>query len=284
MAAEMMYGKPVVDAMIDRLNEEKIDAGLTVVQVGSLPESSSYVTQVEKTADKLPHLGFEHAHLQESTTFEELQLIIRDLNRNPKVSGYMFQLPLPSKLQVRLDEIRKWISPDKDVDLIGHAQRGVFLSGKREGQLLPPTPYAVMKMLKMYQIDVMGKIAVIIGDGHVGSLLKIMMGNDKATQIVCNEHTPDLAHLTRQGDIVVAATGIPNIMNGSMIKEGAVVVNVGMKFVNGTMMGDVDVDSVKEVASKVTPVSKGLGPVTVAALIQNTFRAAKKIHRVTPTS
>lgn len=272
----MMLGKPVVDAMLDDLSEDRTEAGLTIVQVGELPESASYVKQVKKTAERIRNLRLTHLQLPETIDTGDLQGALMDLGTDRTVSGYMLQLPLPEHLQERLQEVRDWISPKKDIDLQGFEQRGIFLSGKQEGQLLPPTPYAVMKMLKHYRVDVRGRIAVIIGDGQVGGLLKVMMGNDKATQIVVNECTPDLASFTRQGDIVVGASGIPDLLTGDMIKDGAVVVNVGMKFMDGKMRGDVDVESVAKRASKVTPILGGLGQVTVMALIQNALRAARK--------
>lgn len=262
--------------MLERLSGEQIQAGLAIVQVGDVPESASYVKQVHATAKRLPNLHVDHHRLHVATTRRELQEMMQSLNEDTSVSGYMLQLPLPPTLQEGLDEIRTWIAAEKDIDLLGHAQRGVFLSGKREGQLLPPTPYAVMKLLKHYEQDVRGKVVVVVGDGQVGSLLKVMLGNDKATQIVCNEHTPHLANFTKQGDIVVAATGIPDLITADMIQQDAVVVNVGMKFVEGAMRGDVQIESVQERAAHVTPVTGGLGPVTVMALINNAFRAAKK--------
>lgn len=269
-----MLGRPVVETMLEQLASKQMHAGLAIVQVGDVPESTSYVKQVHTTAKRLSNLHINHHHLPVTTTRRELEEMMRSLNEDTSVSGYMLQLPLPPPLQEGLDEIRTWIAAEKDIDLLGHAQRGVFLSGKREGQLLPPTPYAVMKLLKHYKQDVRGKIVVVVGDGQVGSLLKVMLGNDKATQIVCNEHTPHLADFTKQGDIVVAATGIPDLVTGDMIKQDAVVVNVGMKFVEGTMRGDVQIESVQERAAHITPITAGLGPVTVMALINNAFRAA----------
>jgi methylenetetrahydrofolate dehydrogenase (NADP+) / methenyltetrahydrofolate cyclohydrolase len=277
MSATLLQGQPVVDAMLQPLEAELENTTLAVVQVGGKPESNSYVKQLRNTAKRLPGLTVDHIGLAAHETLDALHLVMKDLNRRPEVAGYMLQLPLPSHLQERLQEVRHWIAPEKDIDLFGYTQRGVFLSEKRPGQLLPPTPYAVMKMLQHARFDVRGKVVVVVGDGMVGSMLKVMLGNDKATQIVCNEHTPDLASFVMRGDVVVGAAGVPNIITGDMLKPGAVAINVGMKWneEKKIMEGDIDVDSVMDRASIVTPVKGGTGPATVAALVQNVFRAAR---------
>lgn len=274
----MMPGKPVVDEILEGCKTGPEDTGLSIVQVGHLPESDSYVAQVEKTAKRVPNLYFQYDAVSEDASLRTLQDVLFSLNEDEGIHGYMLQMPLPPHLQEKFNMIREWINPRKDVDVLGYHTRGVLLSGKRPNQIVPPKPYAVMKILKHYKVDLRGKIVTVVGDGLVGGLLKIMLGNDSATQIICNEHTQNLAELTSIADVVVGASGVPNIIHGDMIKEGAVVVNVGMKeAADGTMQGDVHVDSVTEKASLVTPIRGGLGPVTVAALIQNTFRA-----RVTP--
>jgi 5,10-methylene-tetrahydrofolate dehydrogenase/methenyl tetrahydrofolate cyclohydrolase len=277
MPAQLMLGKPVVEAILAPLEQEQVESTLAVVQVGGRKESNSYIKQLTKTAERITQMGLEHHLLDDSASPERLYQEITDLNRRPEVGGYMLQLPLPEHLQSRMNEIRSWIEPSKDLEVLGYTQRGMFFSEAVPGQLLPPTPYGVMKMLRVHQVNMRGKIAVIVGDGLVGEALKVMMGHDKLTQIVCNETTPDISSLTRMGDIVVGAAGVPNIVTGDMVKDGAVVINVGMKFNTDTnkMDGDIDVESVQQRASLVTPVMGGSGPVTVAALVQNLFRAVR---------
>ncbi len=279
MSAVLITGKPVVEAILAPLEQEQRESTLAVVQVGGRKESNSYVTQLTQTANRITQMTLEHHALDESASPEVLKAEMDELNQRPEIGGYMLQLPLPPHLQLRLQEVRDWIDPTKDIDVLGHGQRGIFLSEKRKGQILPPTPYAVMKMLQYHEVDVRGKIVTIVGDGMVGGMLKIMLGNDKATQIVCNETTQNLELMTRMGDVVVGASGVPNLITGDMVKKGAVVVNVGMKFNAGTgkMDGDVDVESVMERASMVTPIKGGTGPVTVAALVQNLFRAVRMV-------
>ena len=274
MPAEMMLGQPVVDAIIERCEQQSpVEATLAIIQVGDKPESTSYVRQAKKQAPMFPGLKLVHHQLPVSTAAEELRDLMHRLNNEPSISAYMLQQPLPPRLQDNIDDIRGWIAPEKDADPFGHRERGKLFGQKRPDQIVPCTPYAVMKMLDHYQVIVKGKVFVIVGDGQVGGLLKVMVGNDKGTQVVCNEFTPDLAHWTRQGDIVVGAAGrVPNLINAEMIKEGAVVVNVGMIDVAGHMKGDIHVESVQEKARLVTPVLKGLGRVTVAALMQNVLR------------
>lgn len=274
MPAELLLGRPVVDAMLLPLADEP-EHGLAVIQVGSTPESDSYVKQAKNTAKRMPNLAFTHLHLSRDATREELRDAMRACREDPHVHGCMLQLPLPPHLHPHLEEIRDWMAPEKDVDLLGTRQRGLLTREKRPNQIVPPTPYAVMKLLQYYDVEVRGKIAAVVGDGEVGALLKIMLGNDKATQIVCNDKTPDVGELTRLADIVVGCCAAPDSIRGDRVKPGATVVNVGMREVHGTLRGDVHVESVRERAARVTPVLGGLGPVTVAALIQNVFRAGR---------
>ncbi len=280
MSAQLMLGKPVVDAILGPLEQEQNESTLVVVQVGGRPESNSYVSQLTRTSKRIPQMKFEHHLLDGTISLDNLREEILDLNRRPDVGGYMLQLPLPDDLQIKMNEVRGWIDPLKDLEVLGHTQRGMFFSEVVPGQILPPTPYGVVKMLRVHNVDLRGKIAVIVGDGLVGEPLKIMMGHDKLTQIVCNETTPDLGAMTRIGDIVVSAVGkVPKLITGDMVKPGAVVINVGMMHKRGgapnEFEGDIDVSSVQEVASMVTPILGGSGPVTVAALVQNLFRAIR---------
>jgi methylenetetrahydrofolate dehydrogenase (NADP+)/methenyltetrahydrofolate cyclohydrolase len=280
MSSQLIFGKPVVETMISDLAQQTIDVRLSVIQVGNAPESESYIKQLRTTAAKLTRLCIDTHQLRESTTLEELFGLMTMLNLDRSLSGYMLHLPLPPELQANLDRIRSWINAEQDIDMLGYTQRGKFFSEKRKGQILPPTPYAVMKMLKMYlphrddgKEPTYGKRVAIVGDGQIGSMLKHMLRNDCATQLVINDASHEPEELCRMADIIVGAAGVPDLITKDWIKEGAVVINVGMKFMNGKMHGDIDVESVREKAAMVTPVLGGTGPVTVAALIQNAYRA-----------
>lgn len=276
MSAELLLGQPVVDAMIRNLPDDRGALNVGIIQIGRRPESDSYITQVDKTVGKVRGMRLDLRGLMDDCSPDELKREMTDMNRDPSLGGYMLQLPLPPHLQERLHLIRTWIAPQKDIDLLGYEQSGTLMYGKRADQLVPPTPYAVLKTLQHYGCDTRGKVMAIVGDGEVGSRLKIMVGNDKCNQIVLNETVEDLNRWTRQADIVVGAAGVPGIITDDSIKDGAVVVNVGVRFKEGKLQGDVDVDSVLQKASKVTPRIGGLGPVTVMSLLQNVVRAVKK--------
>ncbi len=272
----MMLGQPVVDSMIQHLPKEGFSTNVGIIQVGSRPECNSYIMQVDKTVPKVPGMKLDLRRLQEDCSPEGLQREMADLNRDPAIGGYMLQLPLPPHLMEQLQIIRQWIDADKDIDLLGYEASGTLLYGKRKEQIVPPTPYAVLKTLQYYGCSTSGRVMAIVGDGEVGSRLKIMVGNDKCNHIVLNETVEDLNRWTRQADIVVGCAGVPDLITGDSIREGAVVVNVGVKFKDGKLHGDVDVDSVSQKASKVTPRIGGLGPVTVMSLLQNVQRAARR--------
>ena len=276
MSADMMLGQPVVESMIRQLPEDGLETNVGIIQVGKRPESNSYITQVQKTVGKVPGMKLDLQTLDEECSPEDLRAAMRNFNRDANVGGYMLQLPLPPHLMSRLQTIRSWIDADNDIDLLGYEASGALLYGKIPNQIVPPTPYAVLKTLQFYGCDTRGKVMAIVGDGEVGSRLKVMAGNDKCNQIVLNETVRDLHHWTRQADIVVGAAGVPGLITADGIQEGAVVVNVGVKFQDGKLHGDVDVDSVQGKASKVTPRVGGLGPVTVMSLLQNTQRAARR--------
>jgi methylenetetrahydrofolate dehydrogenase (NADP+)/methenyltetrahydrofolate cyclohydrolase len=276
MPAELMLGQNVVDAMRSAMADEGLKTGVGILQVGRRPESESYIMQVRRTIASVPGMSLDHRALPKECTLDDLHAAMDAMNEDDAVSGYMLQLPLSPALQAQMQRVREWIAPDKDIDLLGYEQSGVLLYGKQREQLVPPTPYAVLKLLDFYRVEKKGKMMAIVGDGEVGGRLKVMAGHDKVNQIVLNETVANLDHWTRQADIVVAAAGVPGIIHGGNICEGAVVVNVGVRFKDGKLQGDVDVNSVMEKASMVTPRIGGLGPVTVMALLQNAVRAARR--------
>ncbi len=290
MPATVMLGQPIVDEMICEMKQCDFNPTLAVIQVGHDPRSDSYMKQLHKMQQKLDQLTLQHIELSIDTTWHKLERILRTLNKDKKTDGYMIQEPLPTHLKMYTPLIRDIIDekPAKDVDFLGHKNRGQ-IQDKLNGQLVPPTPYGVMRMLRHYlpplsgkSHPVEGRSVAIIGDGQVGKLLKIMVGNDNGTQLVCNLQTQKELQraLIGQADIVVgAAENAPDIITGDMIKPDATVINVGMISVDGKIKGNVDVSSVKDVASMYTPVLGGTGTVTIATLVLNLFRSYRRKKR-----
>ncbi len=275
MTAQILSGKDVSAALLETLRAKvkKLDPKLVVVQVGDDPASASYIRQKMASCEAV---GMRHAHLHlsERTTRKELFDLIHELNDDADVTGFIVQLPLPGHLQDCVNDVIEAINPLKDVDGFGAKNLGeVFLSADRE--LLPPaTPSGVIAMLDHYGIVVEGKHAVIVGKSNiVGKPLAVMLLNRAATVSVCHSKTKNLAEMTLQADLLVVAVGKANLVTKDMVKPGAVVIDVGMNRVDGKLRGDVDYEAVREVASSITPVPGGVGPLTVASLIRNCVRA-----------
>ena len=213
--------------------------------------------------------------LSDQTTQQQLMDLVAELNTDKSVHGILVQLPLPKHLDSTpvLDSIR----PSKDVDGFHPENVGLMLQGRP--RFLPCTPHGVMKMLEHENIDTAGKHAVVIGRSDIVGKpmagLLIQKGAD-ATVTVCHSRTTDIAAVTRQADIVVAAVGIPEFVKGDMIKPGAVVIDVGINRVNDKLVGDVEFSAAAEKASAITPVPGGVGPMTIAMLLRNTLEAAKQ--------
>ena len=211
--------------------------------------------------------------LSENTTEEELLELINKLNYDDKINGILVQLPLPKHLDEKL--IINNILPEKDVDAFHPANVGKIMIG--DFDFLPCTPAGVMELIKETGIDIAGKECVVIGRSNiVGKPQAMLMLHKNATVTICHSKTKNLKEVVKRADIVVAAVGIVNMVTKDMIKEGAVVIDVGMnRLENGKLCGDVDFEGVSEVASYITPVPGGVGPMTIAMLMQNTLTAAK---------
>ncbi len=278
MSALLLSGKEVSAAILETLKDrvKKLDPKLVVVQVGDDPASASYIKQKLKSWEAVG-MRHEHMHLKEGTTKKELFALIDKLNVDSDVTGFIVQLPLPKHLQEFVPQVIKAIDPKKDIDGFGAYNLGkMFLSVEFE-HLPPATPSGVIQMLEHYKIDVEGKHAVIVGRSNiVGKPLAIMLLNRGATVTVAHSKTADLGAITRQADILCVAVGRANLITADMVKPGAVVIDVGMNRVDGKLCGDVDFEAVKEVASAITPVPGGVGPLTVASLIRNCIRAKER--------
>lgn len=249
-----------------------ITPGLAVVIVGNDPASRVYVNNKKKACEAVGFQSFEYA-LPEDTTQAELLELVETLNADPKVNGILVQLPVPPQIDDKT--IINAISPDKDVDAFHPANVGKIMIG--DYAFLPCTPAGVMELLDSVGVEVSGKRCVVIGRSNiVGKPMAMLLLHRSGTVTICHSRTQDLATITREADILVAAVGKANFVTADMVKEGAVVVDVGMdRLENGKLCGDVKFDEVSEKASYITPVPGGVGPMTVAMLMRNTLTAAK---------
>lgn len=278
MSFTLLSGRPVADAMLERLKPEvqKLDPKLVVVQVGEDPASTSYINQKLKSCTAVG-LRHEHKHLPDSTTLPELMKVIDDLNKDPDVTGFIVQLPLPKHLQPNVPQVIRAIDPKKDVDGFGAYNLGkMFLSTEFE-HLPPATPAGVIELLTYYKIDIEGRHAVVVGHSNiVGKPLAVMLLNRDATVTVCHIKTKNLKAHTLQADILCVAVGKAGLITKDMVKPGSIVIDIGVSRVDGKLRGDVDFDAVSTVASALTPVPGGVGPLTVASLIRNCVTAKKR--------
>lgn len=246
--------------------------GLAVILVGDDPASQVYVRNKIKACDEVGIKSF-LCKLPAESTFDEVAGTISYLNENPDVSGMILQLPLPKHLDE--NALIDLIDPDKDVDGCHYVQKGRLWTGR--DSLVACTPYGVMKLLDYYNISLEGKNAVVIGRSNlVGKPLAQLLLDRNCTVTICHSRTQNLKNITSQADIVCVAIGKAKFLKGDMVKEGAVVIDVGMdRDENGKLCGDVDFDEVAPKCSFITPVPGGVGPMTVTMLLSNTVKAYK---------
>lgn len=281
MPARIIDGKAIAKRILERLKPdvEQYSPKLMIVQVGNDDASAIYI---ERKLEACKNIGMkaELISLDASTSYEDLHSHIETLNANPEVTGFIVQLPLPAHLMERLPCIYKSIDPKKDVDGFTAYNLGkVFLSKDFE-DLPPATPAGVALLLEEENIDVSGKHVVIVGRSNiVGKPLAVMLLNRDATVTICHSKTPNLAEYTSQADILICAAGKPGLITASHVKKDAVVIDIGTTKEGGSLVGDVDFDSVETVASAITPVPGGIGPMTVASLLQNCAHAARRTKR-----
>lgn len=252
------------------------EIGLAVIFVGNNPASEVYVRNKIKACEEVGIKSF-LCRLPENSTFEQVAATIDELNRNPEVSGMILQLPIPKHLDE--NKLIDLISPEKDVDGCTAAQKGRLWTGR--DSLIACTPYGVMKLLDYYDIPLEGKNAVVIGRSNlVGKPMAQLLMDRNCTVTVCHSRTQNLAKITQTADIIVVAIGKAKFLKADMVREGAVVVDVGMdRDENGKLCGDVDFAEVAEKCSYITPVPGGVGPMTVTMLIANTLKAYKDCHK-----
>ncbi|HED5149281.1 TPA: bifunctional methylenetetrahydrofolate dehydrogenase/methenyltetrahydrofolate cyclohydrolase FolD [Campylobacter jejuni] len=255
------------------LKSKGIESCLAVVLVGDNPASQTYVKSKAKACEECGIKSLVY-HLNENTAQNELLALINTLNHDDSVHGILVQLPLPD--HICKDLILESIISSKDVDGFHPINVGYLNLGLESG-FLPCTPLGVMKLLKAYEIDLEGKDAVIIGASHiVGRPMATMLLNAGATVSVCHIKTKDLSLYTRQADLIIAAAGCVNLLRSDMVKEGVIVVDVGInRLESGKIVGDVDFEEVSKKSSYITPVPGGVGPMTIAMLLENTVKSAK---------
>ena len=249
-----------------------ITPGLAVILVGDDPASKVYVNNKKKACELVGFKSYEYK-LPADTTQEELLSLVYELNNRKEINGILCQLPLPKGLDE--NAVIEAISPEKDVDAFHKQNVGRIMIGDYD--FLPCTPAGIMEMLKAYDISVEGKDCVVIGRSNiVGKPMSMLLLHQNGTVTICHSRTKNLKEVTKRADILVAAVGIPKFVTADMVKDGAVVIDVGMdRDENGKLCGDVDFDNVKDKCSYITPVPGGVGPMTIATLMKNTLKAAK---------
>lgn len=280
--ASLLDGRVVSDSLlaevkrdVEELKQKGILPKLVVILVGENPASQVYVRKKQEACEKVGMLS-ERLDLPDSISEPELLAKIQELNSNHEVTGMILQLPLPAHIDA--PKVIKAIAPDKDVDGFHAYNVGkMFLSAEFEN-MSPCTPKGITKILEYYKIDVKGMDVVVIGRSNiVGKPMGMMLLNRDATVTMCHSRTKNLLKYTRDADLVVVAVGKERFLTGDMVKEGAIVIDVGMhRLPDGKLCGDVDFESVEPKASMITPVPGGVGPMTVACLLMNTVTAAKK--------
>ena len=265
--------KEEVKEEVEALKKQGVSVGLAVIIVGNNPASRTYVNNKKKACEAAGILSEEYA-LPEETTQEELLALVRELNQKDSINGILCQLPLPKHLDE--EAVIAAISGEKDVDAFGAVNVGHIMIG--DYSFLPCTPAGIMEILRHYNIDVTGKECVVIGRSNiVGKPMAMLLLHQNGTVTICHSKTKNLKDVTSRADILVAAVGIPHFVTADMVKEGAVVIDVGMdRDENGKLCGDVDFAAVEPKASYITPVPGGVGPMTIATLLKNTVTAAKQ--------
>ena len=279
--AEIIDGKKVSAQMREQIKSETeelfqkygVRPGLAVIIVGDDPASKVYVNNKEKACAQVGYYS-EVYRLPEQTEMDELLALIDRLNKDEKINGILCQLPLPKHLDE--EQVILKISPEKDVDAFHPMNTGKIMIGDYD--FLPCTPAGVMKLIESTGTDITGKECVVVGRSNiVGKPQSMLLLQKNGTVTVCHSKTRNLKEVTSRADILVVAIGKADFIGADMVKEGAVVIDVGMnRKADGKLTGDIDFESVSKKASYITPVPGGVGPMTITMLLQNTLTAAKK--------
>lgn len=269
IAAELQAGMKCETGLLK--SERNLIPGLATILIGDDPASRTYVSMKTKVCESIGIYHEEYTFPEDVGGGEVIRLI-RQLNDASKIHGILVQLPLPPHLNER--KILNTVSPKKDVDGFHPTNMGNLIIG--DGTLVPCTPAGIMILLERAGVDIEGKHAVIVGrSGIVGKPVALMLLAKHATVTICHSKTGDLGEYTRRADILVVAAGRAKLITEDMVKEGAVVIDVGINRIDGKLCGDVDFEGVRKRASAITPVPGGVGPITIAMLMRNTITAAK---------
>lgn len=301
--ANRMDGKQLFDEItsnvkdgVEGLNKLGVDVGLALLLVGENPASKQYFLATLKASRKVGIKTYEFT-LPSTASINEILNVVNLINQDERINGLLVLFPLPKRIDSRM--VVNAISAEKDIDGLGYISVGrlsadesifqIFKNNYSESSackgflpaissFLPCTPYGVIRLLESYGIEIKGKNAVIIGKSlAVGKPLSMMLLAKEATVTICHKSTSDLKTFTLNADILCSATGVRGLVKGDMVKEGAVVVDIGINVLDdGSIVGDVDFKSVSEKASLITPVPGGVGPVTIAMLLENTLRSARR--------
>lgn len=284
VAAQIIDGKTLALSLREGIAQEVgrlqtdfgVKPGLAAVLVGEDPASAVYVRNKKIACEKAGLYPQEHL-LPASTTQEALLALIQQLNADPKIHGILVQLPLPAHIESKA--ILQAVSPEKDADGFHPVNVGRLVEG--DPVFVPCTPKGVIHMIDSTGLDIAGKRAVVIGRSNiVGKPLAMLLLHRHATVTICHSRTKDLPSVVHEADIVIAAIGKPLFVTPDMVKEGAVVIDVGInRLADGKLVGDVDFDRVKERAGWITPVPGGVGPMTIAMLLQNTLESAQRFAK-----
>ena len=266
---KILNGKKLADRVFGKIKKEIKDSRfklrLAIIQIGENPVSEIFIKQ-KKRACELVGINFQLYKFQKRISQTKLKKEIQRISREKKNSGIIIQLPLPQNFDT--DEILNLIPSQKDVDVLSVESLGKFYQGKLE--ILPPVVCAISHLLKDYNVKIKGKNVVLVGAGKlVGKPLNLWILGEKGTLTIINEFTEDSPPLMKKADILISGVGKPNLINGKMVKNGAIVIDAGTSYKKGKLVGDVDFKSCSKKASYITPVPGGVGPLTVACLLEN---------------
>lgn len=282
MPARIIDGKKIAGSLLARVKKQVAELAargikpkLVVVQVGDDPASTIYVNKKHKACIELG-IASEVKRLPAGVSYEEMTALISRLNFDPEVHGILVQLPLPERLSHR--KILETVAVEKDVDGLHPYSHGMNMLGKEA--FVPATPMGILAMLKAMKVKLAGKNAVIIGRSNiVGKPLAMLLLGEDCTVTICHSRTENLAGFTKKADIIIAAAGKPKLVKESMVKKGAIVIDVGInRRRDGAIEGDVDFGRVKRKAGMITPVPGGVGPMTIASLMQNVVKACRAME------
>ncbi len=278
--ATILDGKKTAEEIRNKLKVQisvlQKKPGLAAIMVGDNPASKIYVSIKEKTCSEVG-IYSERYSLPEETSEKDLLQLIGKLNSSSKIHAILVQLPLPS--HISQENVFSAIKPEKDVDGFSSRNIGRLIAGNESA--VPCTPKGIIRLLESYDVQIAGKSAVVVGRSMiVGKPTALMLMNRNATVTICHTKTANLANHTKNADIIIAAAGKPKLITAYMIKEGAAVVDVGINKADGKLCGDVDFGAVKEKAGFISPVPGGVGPMTVAMLLENTLSCYTKIEGV----